>query len=116
MPTNLKTKETKRKHRRGPARGTHHIDRRVDQVLAAEWRPHTPPAPHSRTPDDDDLLTTNEVSDWFGVSVSWLEAGRLKGYGPPWDQLGPKIIRYQRGKCRQYLQSRGQAAMRGEAK
>jgi hypothetical protein len=100
----------RRKHRRGPARGTHHFDKRVDQVLAAEPRPAGP------IKDDDDLLTTNEISAWLGVSVSWLEAGREKGYGPPFQRLGPKTIRYPRGACRQYLQSRGQAAMRGEAK
>jgi hypothetical protein len=111
MPTNLKKPktETKRRHRRGTVPGTHHLDRRVDQVLAAEPRP-------AWTPADDDLLSTHELSVWFGVSPECLERWRHMGIGPPFKQIGPRLIRYERGKCRQYLQSRGQAAMRGEGK
>jgi predicted DNA-binding transcriptional regulator AlpA len=74
----------------------HHLDRRIDQISSS------PCAAGS----DDDLLTTKEMARWLGVSVQWLETGRMKGWGPPFLKLGPKMIRYHRGSGRQWLQSR----------
>jgi hypothetical protein len=56
--------------------------------------------------DDEDLLTTKQVAEWFRVSEQWLEIGRGKNYGPEFEQMGPRIIRYQRGKCREWLKER----------
>jgi hypothetical protein len=71
----------------------HHIDKRAAHIASGAG-------------DDDDLLSTIEMAAWFGVSTQWLEIGRHKGYGPPFERLGPKIIRYRRGKARAYLDSR----------
>jgi hypothetical protein len=81
MTTSVQTK------RRAPAPGAHHIDKRVDQVLAAE--------PGAVT--DDDLISTVQLSRWLGVSVQWCETARSRGYGPPFVKLSAKAIRYRRG-------------------
>ena len=54
----------------------------------------------------DDLLSTREVSDWFGYSVQWLEIGRHRGYGPPFIKVGPRRIRYRRGDVLRWLKAR----------
>jgi Clp amino terminal domain, pathogenicity island component len=70
-----------------------HLDRRAPTLAAVEG-------------DDDELLTTQQEADWLGVSPQWLEIGRVRGYGPPFERLGPKIIRYSRGKTRRWLNER----------
>jgi hypothetical protein len=85
----------KRSSPRGPALGTMHIDKRVDQVLAV-----------GGTGADDDLLSTAQVAAWFGVSVQWLEVARMRGYGPEFELMGPRCIRYRRSTCREWLRSR----------
>ena len=72
----------------------HHLDRRVDQIAAIG------------AGSDDDLLTTDEVASWFGVSRVWLEIGRSKNYGPKFTKLAAKIIRYKRGDCRKFIKAR----------
>lgn len=76
----------------------HHLDRRVDAIL-------------ERAPlaDPDELLNTPAVADWFGVSVPWLEAGRSKGYGPPFLRISARMIRYRRGDVLAWLEGRKQA-------
>jgi hypothetical protein len=75
-----------------------HLDKRVASIIA------------SSTGDDEELLTTEEEAAWLQVSVQWLEIGRCKGYGPPFERLGPKTIRYQRGKTRRWLGQRSHAS------
>ena len=55
---------------------------------------------------DDDLLTPEEVADWFGVSTVWLDIGRQKNYGPAFVKLSDRVVRYRRGACRKYLKQR----------
>jgi hypothetical protein len=74
----------------------HHIDRRA--AVIAEF-----------AGDDDDLLTEREVAEWFGVSVVWLQIGRLRNYGPKFIRLIPNKIRYRRRACRAYLRGRARA-------
>ena len=73
---------------------THHIDKRAAAILTAT------------TGTDDDLLTTPETSAWLNCSTQWLEIGRNKGYGPPFERLAPRMIRYQRGAVRKWLEKR----------
>jgi predicted DNA-binding transcriptional regulator AlpA len=54
---------------------------------------------------DDDLLTTEQLARWLGVSVQWLEIGRSRGYGPPWMRLGRRC-RYARAAVRAWLAKR----------
>jgi hypothetical protein len=86
----------KRKSHTAPPR-THALDHRVDSIGMGAG-------------DDDDLLNTKEVASWFGVSEEWLEIGRSIGYGPPFILLAPRIVRYQRGQCRDYLKARRHAS------
>jgi hypothetical protein len=71
----------------------HHIDKRAADIAAVPG-------------DDDELLSTSQMAVWLGVSTQWLEIGRHKGYGPPFERLGPKLIRYRRGKTRKWLDAR----------
>jgi hypothetical protein len=77
----------------------HHLDRRVKQIIAVGSGDH-----------DDDLLTTAQVADWFGVSVQWLEIGRVKNYGPKFKRIGPHCVRYGRGDCLKFLKARTYAS------
>jgi predicted DNA-binding transcriptional regulator AlpA len=71
-----------------------HIDKRARVILA------------TNVGSDDDLLTTPAMAAWLGVSVQWLEIARHKGYGPPFERLGPRIIRYSRAKGKAWLDER----------
>jgi predicted DNA-binding transcriptional regulator AlpA len=84
----------------------HHLDHRIGQIRKAE----PPGMGHNRPPSDDDMLTTEEVAKWLGVSVQWLEIGRCKGYGPPFVKLSTRAIRYRRGAVKQYLCEREYAS------
>jgi predicted DNA-binding transcriptional regulator AlpA len=91
----VKKKAVKRRPRKLPqgAPIKHHIDKRAAVVAAQEG-------------DDEDLLTTREVSDWLGCSPQWLEIGRSKGYGPTFQMLGPRMVRYTRANVRRWLGQR----------
>jgi hypothetical protein len=56
--------------------------------------------------DPDELLDTKSVAALLHVSTQWLEIGRCKGYGPPYERLGPRLIRYRRSKVVRYIRSR----------
>jgi hypothetical protein len=78
-----------------PVAKRHHLDRRADKIMAA-----------AIDAADDDLLTTAQVADWFGISAEWLEIGRSKNYGPKFTRIGPHTIRYRRDDCRKFLKAR----------
>ena len=60
--------------------------------------------------DRDELLTPQEVVDWFRLaSVGVLYQWKFKGYGPPAIVVG-KHLRYSRIECERFLQE--QAASR----
>jgi predicted DNA-binding transcriptional regulator AlpA len=61
---------------------------------------------HTTKFDDDDLLTTEQVAEWFGLSTQWVEVGRHKGYGPPFTRISGNCIRYQRAAVREWLGQR----------
>ena len=63
-------------------------------------------AEKGRQRDPTDLLTTKEEADWLGTSTQWLEIGRAKGYGPPFERIGPRHIRYRVGKTITWLDER----------
>jgi predicted DNA-binding transcriptional regulator AlpA len=77
-----------------PGKGFHHLDRRADQILAAQ------------SGDDDDLLTTKQVAAWFGASEQWFEIGRVKNYGPPFIRMSERIVRYRRDDVVKWLKQR----------
>ena len=78
----------------------HHLDRRAaDLAVKGEGDPC-------------DLLTTEDVAIWLGVSLQWLEIGRHRGYGPRFTKLSPRRIRYQRGAVLEWLAERTYSATR----
>ncbi len=72
-----------------------HLDKRADLIVA-----------NSADSSDDELLTTIEMAQWLRCSVQWLEIGRTKGYGPPFERIGPRKVLYSRGKGRKWLNER----------
>lgn len=70
-----------------------HLDKRAGQLAAEPG-------------DDDELLSTKELASWLGVSQQWVNAGRCKGFGPPYLRMTPTMIRYRRGAVREWLAER----------
>lgn len=62
---------------------THHLDRRAGKLA-------------DEPGDNDDLLKTRELAAWLGV----------RNYGPPFIKIGPRMIRYPRGRVRRWLRTR----------
>jgi predicted DNA-binding transcriptional regulator AlpA len=56
--------------------------------------------------DDDDLLTSNQLAHWLGVSHQFVEISRIKNYGPKYTRLSARVIRYRRGDVRAWLRER----------
>src|SRR5262245_47415452 len=73
----------------------HHLDKRANLLVAA-----------AVDGTDDDLLTEKEMAEWFHCSVQWLAIGRSRGYGPPYERLGPRLVRYHRSKVKAWLNER----------
>jgi hypothetical protein len=95
VPTKSKPKK------RAPARpsrrpaGLHrperfHIDKRADGLIAA-------------APPTSAMLTTAQMMVWLGVSHQWLEAARVRGDGPPFERIAPRLIRYDVEKVKAWL-------------
>ena len=78
---------------RGPPPRKFHLDKRIDSIVDAPG-------------GDDDLLTAAEVAAWLGVSVQWVDIGRSEGYGPPFQKLGDRLVRYHRAKVKAWLLAR----------
>jgi predicted DNA-binding transcriptional regulator AlpA len=77
--------------------GNLHLDRRAEKLLLEKI-------------NDDRLLTTSECAEWLAVSYQWLDIGRIKGYGPPFRKLAPKIVRYYPPEVRDWLKERASIA------
>ncbi len=50
------------------------------------------------------LLTTEDVADILGVSPRTLEDWRLKGLGPDFVTLSPKVVRYRPAAVDKYVE------------
>jgi predicted DNA-binding transcriptional regulator AlpA len=91
----------KKKAAAPPAPKTFHIDKRASTIAAL---------PISL--NDDELLSTSEMAQWFGVSHQWLEVRRHRNDGPPYERLGPRCIRYRVGKVKAWLDARSHRGTR----
>jgi hypothetical protein len=80
-----------------PALRRLHLDKRAAKLVAEL---------EQQEADPDQLLTTQQTAAIIGMSDQWLEVGRIKGYGPRYIRLAPKIIRYRRGDLRAWLKQR----------
>jgi len=75
----------------------HHLDRRAAGLIERS------------SGEPGDLLNTDELCSWLGMSRVWAEIGRIRGYGPPYLKLGdgPRArIRYRRGDVEEWLRQR----------
>src|SRR5262245_56559295 len=88
----------KPKPTRGPGKhtGSLHIDKRAQRLLEDS----------SSDGNDDELLTTRQMAEWLQCSEQWLEIKRGQGGGPPFVVLANRMVRYLRGKGREWLKSR----------
>jgi hypothetical protein len=73
----------------------HHLDKRAATIVQA-----------AADTDGDDLLTTREVANWLQCSDQFLEIGRHKGYGPPFQKISERMIRYKRRDVIAWLEER----------
>jgi len=73
-----------------------HLDRRTEALVVT--------APEAA--NDDDLLTTQQIAGWFGVTPQWVELARAEGYGPPFTRIAPQAIRYNRAAVVTWLKER----------
>ena len=82
---------------RGPPK-RHHLDRRAQAIaeILSEGDPER-------------LMTTIETAELLGCSVSFLEIGRMRGYGPRKVVLSPKMVRYRRRDVLEWVQKRAAA-------
>jgi hypothetical protein len=71
-----------------------HFDRRIRQIMA------------TNIGEPDDLLDSKQLADLFGVSVVWVEIARCHNYGPKFEKLGPRCIRYTRANITKFCQAR----------
>jgi len=83
----------KTKKRRGPRPGMLHLDARAAQLAAA-------------AADGDALMSTKELAQFLGVSEQWVATARHKGTGPPYEYLGPRMIRYRPINVKRWLDLR----------
>ena len=55
---------------------------------------------------EQDHFDTNSLAAWLGVSISFVEKGRSQGYGPKYERLGPRCIRYYKVDVLEWLRER----------
>jgi hypothetical protein len=76
----------------------HHIDRRADAIIGADIGA------------DDELMTTKAAAAWLGISIQFLEIGRSRGYGPKFQKISHRCVRYRRGDILKWLKTRTYAS------
>jgi predicted DNA-binding transcriptional regulator AlpA len=70
------------------------LDKRAGQIMAF------------MAAEPDELLSTQAVADYLGVSCQWLAVGRMRGYGPPFHKVSYRSVRYRRDELLRWLESR----------
>lgn len=56
----------------------------------------------------DDLLTTQDVASFIGVSVRTVESWRKKGLPPKYQKFGYKILRYRAEDVKKFINQQGE--------
>ena len=75
----------------------YHIDKRAHAIPGADIGA------------DDELMSTQAVANWLGVSTQFLEIARCKGHGPQFTKISPRCVRYLRGNVLKWLRARAQS-------
>jgi hypothetical protein len=73
----------------------HHLDRRADRL-----------ADEGEKGASDELLTSRQLAHWLEITEQWVHVGRTCGYGPPFIEPFPKVIRYKRRDVVRWLRTR----------
>ena len=55
-------------------------------------------------------MTSRDLAAFLSVSETWVEIGRLRGYGPKFTRLSPKMIRYRKADVLAWLEQRMHAS------
>lgn len=79
---------------------------RVETMSSARCKSTSTPAQIRQPANPERLLTTGQVATLTGMSMSWLEKGRIYGWGPIYIQLSAGAIRYRWSDILNYLQER----------
>ena len=77
----------------------HHLDRRAEAI-----------AELPTAGDPERLMPTAETAEPIGCSNSFLEIGRIRGYGPPAIHVTPKMVRYRRRDVLRWIEGRAALA------
>ena len=85
------------KHQSPPRR--HHLDKRAEAI-----------AELLTAGDPERLMPTAETAELIGSSRSFLEIGRIRGYGPPAIHVTPKMVRYRRRDVLAWIEERAALA------
>src|SRR5947209_7167432 len=56
--------------------------------------------------DPDDCFTDTRLAGMLDVTIQWCQIGRLKGYGPKFIRLSPRIVRTRRDDLVAWLRER----------
>ena len=98
MPTRRNPRSGRRRSSRPVPRTApqrHHIDRFAGDLIAA-----------NSGGNGDDLLDTKEAAEFLRVSRQFLEIGRHRGYGPPYQKVGRRRVFYRRKHILKWLDER----------
>lgn len=81
---------------------------RVETILSAHFRGANTSTEVRQPANPERLLTTGQVATLTGMSASWLEKGRIYGWGPKYLRLGAGgksgAIRYRWSDIQNFLQ------------
>jgi hypothetical protein len=56
--------------------------------------------------DDDELLTTDAAAKFLDLSKSFLAKARRTGSGPPFIEIGARVIKYKKSSLRKWRDDR----------
>jgi hypothetical protein len=73
----------------------HHLDRRANRL-----------ADEGDKGNADELLTSQQVADWLGITEQWVKQGVPNDYGPPFVKPFPEVTRYKRRDVVRWLRGR----------
>ena len=62
--------------------------------------------PNRHFDDDDELLTTDNAAEFLDLSKSFLAKARRKGTGPPFIEIGDRLIKYKKSTLRKWRDDR----------
>lgn len=59
------------------------------------------------------LLNEREAGRFLGVTAAGMRGWRAKGLGPPWIRIGKRLVRYDAGVLRKWVEEQAAGVNRG---